>query len=54
MRVLVEVIRDSALQVSAKEIQERLAQQGIDATVEQVHYVFGRYGIGVKKTPGSR
>ncbi|MGK5083800.1 hypothetical protein WDW37_10900 [Bdellovibrionota bacterium FG-1] len=52
--VLAEVIRDRALQVSAKEIQDRLAQQGVISTIEQVNYVFGRYGISVKKTPRSR
>lgn len=54
VQVLVEVIRDRAVQVSAEEIQKRLNHQGVDIRLELVKYIFSRYEIGVKKTPPSR
>jgi len=52
--VLVEVIRDINVRVSASEIWQRLQKQGDTVRLEQVEYVFARYGIGVKKTLDSR
>lgn len=54
IQVLAEIIRSGEIHVGAPGILERLHQAGVEITIEQVNYVFSRYGIGVKKTPRSR
>jgi len=49
IEVLVEVLSASRVQVSAQEVARRLSRRGVTVAVQQVEWVFGRYGLGKKK-----
>ena len=49
IEVLVEVLSASRVQVSAQEVARRLSRRGVTAALQQVEWVFGRYGLVKKK-----
>ncbi|MGK5086192.1 hypothetical protein WDW86_01430 [Bdellovibrionota bacterium FG-2] len=49
IQVLVEIIRGGEVHINDSDVFSRLCRAGAELTSEQVHAVFVRYGIGVKK-----